>query len=426
MLRFATFRDMLPFAGRLQDKGNAMPKITRETLTLKTINAARPTGKLYRLRDAAVPGLVLRISAAGTRAWAVMWGRGQERIIGNYPVMMLDGARDTARRELGEVAEHGAPLAVIKATMPEAAAETFGEFMALYKPHLEATAKAGKATVDCIHTQFGHLYRMPLASIGRATFDKFKASRLKSGLHPSTVNRDLDRLKAALSKAVEWKLLAANPLLGMKRIKRDIEDRVRYLSPKEERALRKALETREQRFKVRRLSGIRWRVERGQEPLPPLKGYADHLMPMTLIALNTGLRRGEITQLTWLDIDLVKKILTVRAGYAKSGKARHIPLNSEALAVLKQWKKQQPDGVLFNLTSVAKSWAQLTEKAAIADFRFHDLRHTFASKLVMAGIDLNTVRELLGHGDIKMTLRYAHLAPEHKAAAVEKLVVSLK
>jgi integrase len=197
---------------------------------------------------------------------------------------------------------------------------------------------------------------------------------------------------------------------------------VRYLSPKEEKALRKALEAREEKFKRRRLSGIKWREKRGREALEPIQGYYDHIMPMTLLALNTGMRRGEITQLTWPDVDLKAKRVTVRAGYAKSGKARHIPLNSEAMAVLKQWKKQQPEGRLFNVLGVAKAWGALMTAAKLEDFRFHDLRHTFASKLVMAGVDLNTVRELLGHGDIKMTLRYAHLAPAHKQAAVELLV----
>jgi integrase len=92
-----------------------------------------------------------------------------------------------------------------------------------------------------------------------------------------------------------------------------------------------------------------------------------------------------------------------------SGKARHIPLNSKTVAVLKQWEKQEPEGRLFKLECTAKAWGRLMAKAKLEDFRFHDLRHAFASKLAMAGIDLNAVRELLGHGDIKMTLRYAHL-----------------
>jgi len=74
------------------------------------------------------------------------------------------------------------------------------------------------------------------------------------------------------------------------------------------------------------------------------------------------------------------------------------------------------------LEDVKGAWRALVKAAAVKAFRFHDLRHTFASKLVTAGVDLNTVRELLGHGDIKMTLRYAHLQPETKAAAVAKLV----
>jgi integrase len=405
----------------------AMPKITRESLTKQRVDSTRPSDRVNVLRDSTVPGLVLRVAPTGLKSWAVTWGRGQARNLGRFPIMTLDGARSAARKVLGEIEDHGKPLAALladQAAHAQHAARTFGEFMRdSYGPHVEATAKAGKATVACIEKQFFHLYDHNLSDITRSAFDAFKAKRLKASTHPATVNRDLDRIKAALSKAVEWGMLPANPLLGVKRIKRDIEERVRYLSPKEELRLRKALDSREAKFRKRRQDGNSWRNERARKLLPELVGYVDHVMPMTLLALNTGLRRGEITQLCWSDVDLIAKRITVRAGYAKSGKARHVPLNSEVVKVLKRYRQQHNGkGELFDVTSIATAWAGLMTLAKIELFRFHDLRHTFASKLVMAGVDLNTVRELLGHGDIKMTLRYAHLAPEHQAAAVEKLV----
>ncbi len=122
-------------------------------------------------------------------------------------------------------------------------------------------------------------------------------------------------------------------------------------------------------------------------------------------------------------MDLSNKVLTGRAGYAKSGSARHIPLNSEAMAVLRTLRKaKKGQGKLFDVGSIAKAWHGALDAAKIQDFGFHDLRHTFASNLVMAGVARNTVRELLGHSDIKMTLRYAHLTPSHKAEAVAALV----
>lgn len=393
-------------------------------LSAAEIKKALPKARPYEVRDTEIRGLLLRVQPSGVRSYVLEWGRGKRRTLGRQSVMTLEEARRMARIYAGEAAAHGAPLRVLEEARPVRPVRTFGEFVHdRYGPHLLATAKAGKATLASLEAQFSHLYDLDLTDIERAHFDNFKAARLKRGRHPSTVNRDLDRLKAALSMAVEWQLLEVNPLRGVRRIKRDIEERVRFLSPKEEGALRAALAAREARLRRSRDNGNRWRAARSKDPLPALSGYADHVTPMTLLAINTGLRRGELTQLRWGDIDLSAKLVTVRAGYAKSGKARHVPLNSEALAVLRTYAGQHGGkGELFSVTSISKAWAGLMAAAKIEAFRFHDLRHTFASKLVMGGVDLNTVRELLGHGDIKMTLRYAHLAPEHKAAAVEKLV----
>ena len=122
----------------------------------------------------------------------------------------------------------------------------------------------------------------------------------------------------------------------------------------------------------------------------------------------------------------------LRAAVSKAGKTHRIPLNSIAAKLLKSWKAQSidtgSDAFVFPspvsgkmLSNVKKAWAGILKAAQIEQFRWHDMRHDFASQLVMNGVDLNTVRELLGHADMEMTMRYAHLAPSVKLQAVELL-----
>jgi len=137
--------------------------------------------------------------------------------------------------------------------------------------------------------------------------------------------------------------------------------------------------------------------------------------------------------LKWGDIDFAAKIINLRASTTKAGKTLRLPMNQTVIDTLTIWRQQSadttPDSLVFPspkskgtlMVSTKRSWETILKAAQIENFRFHDLRHDFASQLVMQGADLNVVRELLGHVDMKMTLRYAHLAPESKLRAVELL-----
>jgi integrase len=151
------------------------------------------------------------------------------------------------------------------------------------------------------------------------------------------------------------------------------------------------------------------------------------LKPMVVTALNSGMRRGEIFGLTWDRVDLKHGFILLNT--SKNGERREIPINTTLRAQFEELAMGNVDGHRFVFRekdgkpydSVKRSFKTACDEAKITDFHFHDLRHTFASQLVMAGVDLTTLKELLGQKDIKMTLRYAHLAPSHKLRAVELL-----
>lgn len=397
----------------------------RIRLSVTAVERAQPAPKPYRLWDTKVPELFLRVQPSGVKSWNVQCSRSSSRALGKYPAVTVEAAQVRARALLHETDAKG----------PDAIADldrrrhpkSLGQFIdEKYRDYQLTQKKSGAATLAQLERHFAFLYKRPMTAITKEAFESYRIGRLKAGAKAATVNRELDYLKGALSKARELGWIGANPLAGLARIKGEVEPRTRYLSDTEEDRLRDALVTREKAAREGRERYNAWRAQRGIPPLPTIEGYSDTLMPLTLVALNTGLRRGELLALRWPDIDFKLKQLTVHAKTAKSSKVRYVPLNAEALAVLSQWQRQHPTGRVFPTKPSTHTWPHLMARAGIENFRFHDLRHTFASKLVMAGVDLNTVRELLGHADITMTLRYAHLAPEHKAAAVELLTAKPK
>ena len=154
-----------------------------------------------------------------------------------------------------------------------------------------------------------------------------------------------------------------------------------------------------------------------------IENCTEYLKPIVITAIHTGMRKGEILKLKWKNIDFEQQLISVTE--TKSGRPREIPMNNFLTETLKSVKFMgeyvfcRSDGTRFQ--NIRKSFETAVEKANLKDCTFHTLRHTFASLLVMGGVDLTTVKELMGHKSIEMTLRYAHLAPDHKRFAVEVL-----
>lgn len=387
-----------------------------------------PTTKID-YRDTRLKGLVLRVMPSGTKSYYCEYARGKRVWLGRADVLGVSEARENARAILADFYRGIDP---VEARKPKAVISTYREFLdGDYGAWAKSNQKGHEQNLKRLATAFKTLLDRPLDKITGLDIERWRAVQVERGLSNQTINRDLASIKASFNRAVDWGLLTANPLTKIKKSRVDDCMKVRFLSEAEERRLRAAIEAREERRRVERDSANHWRVERGYVLLPSRRDFVftDHVKPLILLSMNTGCRRGELFDLTWSNVDLDRRILTVTGATAKSRRTRHIPLNREATSVLLNWRAQCEDAsdlVFVNergerFDRVNSSWRRLLKDAKITDFRWHDMRHHFASRLVMGGVDLNTVRELLGHSDYAMTLRYAHLAPEFKLKAVEVL-----
>jgi integrase len=395
-------------------------------ITNDLIKTLKPQAKPYEVYDTEVKGFILRVQPSGTMTYICRYAEGRRMTLGPTSLFKVLKARDWAKDKLSEYRATGVdPMETRKAERSYTLQSYIDE---KYKPWAETHLKSSGKWLHAIGRYLPDLGDKKLPEITPWLIEKHRSARLKAGVTAATANRNMTALKAALNKAVEWGVIKSNPLAAVKKMKEDRSPNVRYLNADEDKRLHDALDAREAKRRQDREKFNEWRRQRGYEQFPTFGTFTDHLKPITLTALNTGMRRGELFNAKWTDINFVSRILTVMGKTAKSLQTRHIPLNDEVFEVLQKWYEQRKDSELVfpshdggRMDNISTSWERLMKDAKIENFRFHDCRHDFASKLVMAGVDLNTVRELLGHSDIKMTLRYAHLAPQKLAAAVAKL-----
>jgi len=251
--------------------------------------------------------------------------------------------------------------------------------------------------IDHLVTIFGDKY---LNEITSWDIEKYRLERKKQGLGTASLNRPIACLKHMFTKAIEWGFLKENPAKPVKLFKEN-NRRLRFLTEDE----------------INRL----------------LSNCSGYLRDIVLLALNTGMRKGEIFNLKWQDVDFDLRMIHVSD--SKNYEARDIPINDilyETLKALRDKAEEGQEYVFVNpktgrpYDDLKRSFKTALKRAGIEDFTFHDLRHTFASHLVMNGVDLMTVKELLGHKNISMTMRYSHLSPDHKRAAVKKIEAVLK
>ncbi len=269
----------------------------------------------------------------------------------------------------------------------------FEEYAKVYLQY----AKANKADSTESRDEFS-ISNLKAVFKGRYLFDitgemieKYKMVRLQK-VEPATVNRELACLKHMYTKAIEWGYVKANPAKGIKRLK-EPPGRLRYLRPNEVNAL--------------------------------LTACSEHLRHLVVTALNTGMRRGELFSLKWPQVDLDNRKITVIN--TKNNESRVVPINQTLYRELKALSKAPKGEYVFYsrygrpFKDAREGFGAAVKRAGIEDFRFHDLRHTFGSHLVMQGVSLRTVQQVMGHKDIKMTMRYSHLSPEYVQGAIERL-----
>jgi integrase len=301
-------------------------------------------------------------------------------------------AKDALKARLGEIAQGRFNIEKTRKSVP------FSTLIVEYRKYGESNKRAWKQEkhiTEMFARRFGD---KPLSQLTHLDVEQWKNERATQ-VQRNTINRELTVIKHICKKAIDWRMAGTNPATPVKRFFVN-DQRTRFLS--EEQVPQLLSECLKQ-------PAHRW------------------LCPLVTLAIHTGMRQGEILNLRWDNIDLNSGLITIKQG--KTQRMKSISINRAAREAL-QWFAANRHGEYLLTSQLGKrigkvtiyeAFREATRGASISDFRFNDLRHTFASHLAMSGTDLLTLKDLLGHTNIQMTTRYAHLYNEHKEKAVTRL-----
>ena len=309
---------------------------------------------------------------------------------------------ETTDRKLAQAIEAKVRLEILEGSYfdkPVGNNKTFRDLMERFMK--EHAPKVRTNTRKSYSTYLKHLSSFfgdtNLMSISPKAISRYKVLRMNNGLKPATINRELSMLSTAFNLAIrEWEWIKDNPVSRVTKEKEN-NQRDKWLTVDEERRL--------------------------------LESAPEWLSEIIIFALNTGLRQDELLSLEWCRVNHLRKTILIQK--TKNGNPKTIPLNKTALNILEGRsvvKSVKNDLVFFNSNgkkvinfNLIRAFRRIVKKAGIEDFRFHDLRHTFATRLAQAGVDLYKISKLLGHKDIKMTQRYSHHCPDSLRDGVEIL-----
>jgi integrase len=266
----------------------------------------------------------------------------------------------------------------------------------VYVPYAEANKRNPKKDEYICQVICDYFKNKTFAQISPLLIEKFKRERKNSKtIYDTTraaasVNRELEILSKVFTLAVDNNIIPSNPCRKVKKLRQD-NQRSRYLSQDEETELTKAL-----------------------------TGRRAYLKEIIILALNTGMRKGEILSLEWRNVDFSRNLIIVTN--TKSGKDREIPMNSAVREALEGLSREGEK--VFKIDWIKKAWASALIEAKIQNLRFHDLRHTAATRLADAGADAFTIASILGHATIQMSARYVK-DTERKQRALEAIATRM-